>query len=282
MRRKRRSMAMLLITLWTMTLFFAGCSAGHSPSGDRNAQTTTRLLLRATPTAPLTTGERGTYLGRTPNQNAWIGLSSTGKNFIAFVTDGTPNRPPTFAQWFRGPLSNNTASATATTRGGHARLQAILTSTQALGTIALADGRSIPFTANVLATTSVLPTPTSTPQQATPTSTSTPQENASPTPTSTPSASSPSAGLYRGERTINGAQYVAGWIVLPETMAGGTQTPTATPVTSTGQGTAILNEKTSAAQIAPALTAQELSSGAILVPTLGAFNLLACRPSSPC
>jgi hypothetical protein len=280
-------MAMLLITLWTMTLFFAGCSAGHSPSGDRNSQTTARLLLHATPTAtaPLTTGERGTYLGRAPNQNAWIGLSSTGKHFIAFVTDGTPDRPPTFAQWFRGPLTNNTANATATTRGGHARLQAILTGTQALGTIVLADGRSIPFTANALATASATPTPTSTPQEAaspTPTSTSTPQEAASPTPTSTPSASSPSAGLYRGERTINGAQYVAGWIVLPATMAGGTETPTATPAAPGGQGAAILNEKNSAAQIAPALTAQDLSSGAISVPTLGAFNLLACRPSSPC
>lgn len=304
MRRKRRSAVMLLITFCTLMLCFAGCSAGHSSSGNRNSQTAARLLLRASPTATSspTTGAQGTYLGKAPNQHAWIGLSSTGKQFTAFVTDGTPEHVPTFAQWFRGPLTNNTANATATTKGGQARLQAMLTGTQAIGTITLAGGKSLSFTANALATSSATPTPTSsaTPQQtpsSTPTETATPEATASATPTG-----SLRAGLYRGERTINGAQYVAGWIVMPEdtgatpggpgtpeagsptatTTATATATTTVTPAAAANQGAAIINEKTSALQLAPTLTAQDLSAGRISVPTLGAFNLLECRPSFPC
>jgi hypothetical protein len=274
MRRKRRSAAVLLVTLCSMMLFLAGCGAGLS-SGERNTQTAARLLLHATPkaTALPTTSEKGTYLGKAPNQHAWIGLLSTGQQFVAFVTDGTPDHAPTFAQWFRGSLTNNAATATASARGGQARLQALLSSTQAVGTVMLANGTSIPFSANVLTTASVTPTPTSV---ATPTETPVGTATSAQTPTPTP-ASGPNPGLYRSERTVNGTRYIAGWIVLPAKASG-----TATPTLPADQGGAILNQSTSAVQSAPAMTAQDQTSGQIAVPSLGTFNLLECTPLSPC
>lgn len=280
---------MLLITFCTLTLFLAGCGASHPPSGERHTQTAARLLLPATPTATSASGgQRGTYVGRAPNQHAWIGLSATGKQFTAFVTDGSPDHPPTFAQWFHGTLVNTTANASSPAKKGQDRLQALLTSTQAIGTITLASGTSIPFTANALApanaTPTSSPTPTPTPEAA---ATPTPEETPSPTPTS-----NPGAGLYRSERTTNGTRYVAGWIVMPaSTTPGGPetptptatmQTPTATPVASVDQGAAIINEQTSAVQSAPMLSAQDVSAGTVLVPGLGTFNLLVCKPSLPC
>jgi len=283
MRRKRRSAAVLLITFCSMLLFLVGCGAGPS-SGERNTQTAARLLLRATPTATtsLQISEKGTYLGKSPGQHAWIGFISTGQQFVAFVTDGAPDHAPTFAHWFRGPLANNAATATARARGGQARLQVLLSSTQAVGTVTLADGKSIPFTANALATVSATPTaaPTETP---TPVSTAAAAETPTPTPTS-----GPRPGLYRSERTVNGTRYIAGWIVLPAKASGtgtpqaGSGTPTPTPALPAGQGGAILNQTTSAVQSAPAMTAQDQNSGQMIVPNLGTFSLLECTSSYPC
>ncbi len=293
MRRKRRSIGWLVTTLCTCVLLLAGCGAGHHSSSGRTSHTTARLSLRETPgaTSTATIGERGTYLGKASGQNAWIGLSSTGKRFIAFVTDGSQDHAPTFAQWFRGSLSNNVADATATGKNGQDRLQAMLTGTQASGTVTLASGKSFPFTATAVSSASAPLTPTT---------------------TVTPSSGA-SAGLYRGDRMINGEHYVAGWIVMPQNVGatpgvpgtpgigaatptgtpGATETPTATatetptatatetatPSATTTQASAIVNEKTYAVQAAPTLTAQDLSARQVSVPSLGTFNLVGCGPS---
>lgn len=276
MRRKRRSAAVFLITFCSMLLFLAGCGAGPS-SGERNTQTAARLLLRATPTASPPISEKGTYLGKSPGQHAWIGFISTGQQFVAFVTDGAPDHAPTFAQWFRGPLANNAATATASARGGQARLQVLLSGTQAVGTVTLADGKSIPFTANALTIASTVPTETPTPVS-----------TAAATETTPTPVSGPHPGFYRSERTVNGTRYIAGWIVLPEKVSGtgtpqaGSGTPTPTPAPPAGQGGAILNQVTSAVQPAPAMTAQDQNNGQIIVPNLGTFNLLECTSSYPC
>lgn len=292
MRRKRRSTWLLLTTLCTFALVLAGCSAGHHSSSSRTSQTNARLLLRETPgsTSTATTGEKGTYLGKASGQDAWIGLSSTGKRFIAFVTDGSQDHPPTFAQWFRGSVNNNVADATANGKNGQDRLQAMLNGTQASGTVTLANGKSIPFTATA-ASSSTTPTPSS---------------------TATPS-SGESAGLYRAERVINGEHYIAGWIVMPENASAtpgtgvpgtpgtgaatptgtasatetptvtATETPTATATgtatpstTTTTQASAIVNEKTFAVQSAPMLTSQDMSARQVSIPSLGTFNLVGC------
>lgn len=281
MRRKRRSIGLLLATLCTFTLLLAGCGAGQHSSSSRTSQTNARLSLHQTPgaTSTATTGEKGTYLGKASGQDAWIGLSSTGKRFIAFVTDGTQDRAPTFAQWFRGSVNNNVADASANGKNGQDRLQAMLTGTQATGTVTLANGKSIPFTANVVSSTSTTPAPSS---------------------TATPS-SGQSAGLYRAERVINGERYIAGWIVMPENASatpgvpgtpgiGATETPTATatetptatateaatPSTTATQAAAIVNEKTYAIQQAPTLTPQDVGARQVSVPSLGTFNLVGC------
>jgi hypothetical protein len=300
MRRKRRSIGWLLTALCTCVLFLAGCGTGHHSSSSRTSHTTARLSLRETPgaTSTATIGERGTYLGKVSGQNAWIGLSSTGKRFIAFVTDGSENHAPTFAQWFRGSLSNNVADATATGKNGQDRLQAMLTGTQASGMVTLATGQSLPFTATAVSSASAPLTPTT---------------------TATPS-SGMSAGLYRGDRMMNGEHYVAGWIVMPQNVGatpgmpgtpgiGATETPTATatetptatatetptatatetptatatetatPSTTPTQAAAIVNEKTYAVQAAPTLAAQDLSARQVSVPGLGTFHLVSCGPS---
>src|SRR5581483_7864689 len=161
MRRERRSIGLLLTTLCTFALLLAGCSAGHHSSSSRTSQTTARFTLRETPgsTSTATTGEKGTYLGKASGQDAWIGLSSTGKRFIAFVTDGSQDHSPTFAQWFRGSVNNNVADATATAKYGQDRLQAMLNGTQATGTVTLANGKSIPFTAKAAPSASTAFTP---------------------------------------------------------------------------------------------------------------------------
>ena len=291
MRRERRSIGLLLTILCIFALLLAGCSAGHHSSSSRTSQTTARFMLHETPgsTSTATTGEKGTYLGKASGQDAWIGLSSTGKRFIAFVTDGSQDHSPTFAQWFRGSINNNVADATATAKDGQDRLQAMLNGTKATGTVTLASGKSIPFTANAASSTGTRFEPSS---------------------TATPS-SGESAGLYRAARVINGEHYVAGWIVMPENAsatpgtsntpetgaatptgtatatetptATATETPTATATetatpstTSATQASAIVNEKTFAVQSAPTLTSQDVSARQVSVPSLGEFKLVGC------
>lgn len=68
------------------------------------------------------------------------------------------------------------------------------------------------------------------------------------------------AGLYQGQ-TLFGVPYLAGWVVLPGTAAAQVQ-----------RG-GIINEQTRALMPAPALTAQDIASGQLVVPGLGTFML---------
>ena len=68
------------------------------------------------------------------------------------------------------------------------------------------------------------------------------------------------AGLYQGDFTTQfGESYLAGWVVLP------------TPTESQEQRGGIINKQTGALKPAPALTAQDITSGQVVVPGLGAF-----------
>jgi hypothetical protein len=277
MKQKRH---LLLITLCTFTLLLAACSTG-SPSSTDNTSHTTKLMLRETPAATDTSGattpgatttatteERGVYLGEMTRANSWIGLSSNGKHVVAFVTDGSKDHPVTFAQWFRGDLANNVVDVTAPDKNGNDHLQAMLTKTNASGTITFANGKSLAFTANALQDTSG------------------------------------DAGLYRSERVVNGDHFIAGWVLLPETAstspglphiprvatgtATGESTATATPTvsatssatpsaTTLPQGGGLRNQKTSAVQPVPELTSQEIQARQVNIPSVGTFRTVACR-----
>jgi len=203
MQQKRRSPGFTLAILCTFTLLLAACQAGTSSERQTLHQNTTRLNLRETP-GMLDTMTPGTmtpgankpaeYVAQVPAENAWVGLSSTGKRIVAFVTDGSQGHQPTFAQWFKGPVTNGVVDTTTPAKNGTDHLQATLNGNTATGTITLAGGKSIAFTADAVA----------------------PSEQ--------------TAGLYRSEREIKNQRYVAGWIVLPA--GAGTATPQATGTTT--------------------------------------------------
>lgn len=306
MRQKKRNTGFMLATLCAFTFVLISC--GHSsPGKNRSVQTTSRLALQETPTATMTAAPLGNqvYVGQVPNQNAWIGISTDGKNAQAFVSDGSQSHPATFAQWFKGPVNNGTMDTTSPGKNGQDHLQAMLTGTNASGTVTLASGPSIAFTVNALSAGTATPS-------ATTTATATVPATSTPSGTATPGAGV-SPGLYRGTGTFNGDNYAAGWVVLPRTAspsasptatetttpsatgtttpsatetatpsATGTTTPSATgtaapPATAGQQGGGIVNMKTHQATTAPVLTEQDLRNGSINVPNLGSFKVAECR-----
>ncbi len=304
MKQKRRSAGFILAILCTFTLLLAACQAGTSSNRHTLTQNTTRLNLRETPAASdtMTPGDTTTpsttitapteYVGQEPAENAWVGLSTTGKRMVAFITDGSQNHQATFAQWFRGSVANGVVDATAPAKTGADRLQATLTGDTATGTVTLANSKSIAFTAHAVSTTDQ------------------------------------TAGLYRGEREVSSQHYIAGWIVLPAASATGTPTPSATstgtpsaqntttpgaipplpggltpsatgiatpvatgtatpyatgtptPSTTTGalqQGGAILNQQNSNVLPVPPLTQEQINSKQINIPNLATFKLVPCQ-----
>lgn len=207
MKQKRRSAGLLVTILCILTLLLVACRGGTPLNRQGTTQHITRLNLHETPngmdtttpgtTTPGTTANTpAVYVGQVPAENAWIGLASTGKRIIAFVTDGAQNHQPTFAQWFRGAVTNGVVDATAPAKSGADRLQATLTGDTASGTATLANGKSLAFTATAVP------------------------------------ATDQTAGLYRSEQTINNQRYIAGWVVLPATSGQGSPTPTATGTTT--------------------------------------------------
>jgi hypothetical protein len=288
---KRRSFGFMFAILCTFTLLLAACRSGAPSGRQAMTQDTTRLNLHVTPGASNTTSPGAVptspteYVGQVPTQKAWIGLSSTGKRMVAFVTDGTQGHRPTFAQWFRGSVSNGVVDATATAKNGSDRLQGTLSNDTATGTVTFADGKSLAFTANAVP------------------------------------ASDTTAGLYRSQHSVNHQQYVAGWVVLPSTT--GTATPStgtgvippngrgqtplvtatrspsgsgavpATPTpsisatvspsatgTTTGtlqQGGAILNEQNQTVLPVPPLTRSQIDTKEISIPDLATFKLVPCQ-----
>ena len=305
MKQKRRSIGFILTILCTFTLLLAACRTGASSDRHTMTQNTTRLNLRETPgvigsmtpgtlTPGTTANTPAEYVGQVQTENAWIGLSSTGKRMVAFVTDGSQGHQPTFAQWFRGAATNGTVDTTATSKAGSDRLQAMLTNNTATGTVTLASGKSLAFTANAVPT------------------------------------SDQTAGLYRSEHEVNNQRYVAGWVVLPAGTTGtatpgttgtatpstgngtvlppigsltpsatgtttpsatetitpsttGTATPSATGTTTpsaTGtlqQGGALLNEQNNTVLPVPQLTQDQINSKQITVPNMANFKLVPCQ-----
>jgi hypothetical protein len=298
MKQKKRSMGFMLAALCTFTLVLAGCR-GTSPSKNSTSQTTSRLTEQQSPTVAVTAAPVGgkVYVGQVPNQNAWIGITTDGTNSEAFVTDGSQSHPATFAQWFKGPVTNNAIDTTARNKAGNDHLQAMLTDSTASGTVTLAGGQSIAFTANALPSSmgSATPSATVTP---TPAATGTPGTGVAP-------------GLYKGTGSANGDNYTAGWVVMPNAASSnGTATPSATttpsatetatstttatpsatetttpsatgtasPSATTGQqGGGVLDTKNYTVTTAPELTTQDISNGTISIQNLGTFKLVPCQ-----
>jgi hypothetical protein len=282
---KRRGTVFLLTLCCTLSLLLASCGSNKlSMTGGSTAHTTDRLSTLETATSTATTNMTGGFVGSDSSRADWIGLSSNGHRLVAFTSDGMANKPPTFAQWFRGTIKNNSVDAS-TNNGDHLTVQ--MAQDTANGTVTLKNGKTFPFVAKAV------------------------PMNAS------------TAGLYTSERTINGQQYLAGWVVVPpegtpltatpgatgtatltpsatgtETVTpaatgtttltpsttgtatltpGATGTSTVTPGTLQSAG-AIINQQTGKVMQAPALTPQDLASKKVTVPDLGTFNLRQCQP----
>lgn len=284
MQQKKRSLGFMLAILCTFTLLLAACRTDQSSNSRTTSQNTTRLNLQATPSP--TVIKPATYVGHVTSENAWVGISTDGKRMITFVTDGSRDHKPTFAQWFESDVKNGSVDTTATAKNGSDHLRATLTDRTASGTINFANGKSLAFTAN--------PVP----------------------------ASDKTAGLYRGEQTVNNQRYTAGWVVLPTTSASeaegpsvpeeastpstednatpmttegtpsaadtatpsatGTTTPSATGTTTPSaeklqQGGAVVNDQNHAVEQAPILTQEQINSKQVAVPNLATFKLTQCR-----
>lgn len=301
MKRKRRSTILIGTLLCAFSLLLAACG-NHNQALKLDYKATKPQTPGATMTSTVagSPGTRGRteYVAEVPDLNAWFALTSDGKNVVGFVTDGTPDRTPTIAQWYQGSVTNNNvqatpiaqaspgaqttpgtqATATSTveatpTAGGQGRLTAHLTQNAAIGTATLSNGKSFPFTANAI---------------------------------TDPNSKS---GLYYSTETINNTKYIAGWIIPPNATPSGTATPgaTSTPTTmatetvtpaatetptagapgsptpsATGTattgvnpsgGSAILDQQSGQLMKAPLPTAQDLAAQQISVPNLGMFRL---------
>jgi hypothetical protein len=115
-----------------------------------------------------------------------MALSTDGTKMVAYATDGDDSHSPTFPQWFRGSVTDNSVDLSALNGD---QLKAILTPQNATGTLALKDGTTRDFTAYSL---------TSDEEEA-------------------------GSGLYRGQATLDEVSYLAGWIA-DRSETGGTPT----------------------------------------------------------
>jgi hypothetical protein len=89
----------------------------------------------------------GEFVGVT-NQVDAIGLSTNGRQLIAYVCDGSTTHAITYAVWFKGAVSHNAVSLVA--KNGE-RLVATLSPQRATGTVTLSGGKSYSFTAPAVA-----------------------------------------------------------------------------------------------------------------------------------
>ena len=160
------------------------------------------------------------------NSVNFISLSTEGPLLVAYVCDGTPTHHITLAQWFKGVVTGNVVSLTA--KGG-AHLVATLSAQSATGTVTLASGKSFSFTTRAL-------------------------------------ASQKDAGLFRSEKTVGKARYLAGWVLSPGPAA----------AEAAEQAGGIINEQTGAVLPAPVLTSQDIAAGQVMVPGFGMFPLTRC------
>ena len=169
-----------------------------------------------------------------------FGLSTDGQQVIAYLCDGTAAYL-SLAEWFKGTVTNNRIDIT-NAHGSH--LVATLTTQAVTGAITLKDGRSSPLTAHSI------PNPGN------------------------------EFGLYRSEQTINGVQYLGGWIHSPMNMASspvGVQAfltgPLITCCTPNDRG-GIINEQTGVLIMSPE---PDFPNPQVTVRNLGTFRLTLCR-----
>ncbi len=128
----RYSGGMLLTLLGTSILAACGSSTTSSAPSPTSA-----------PTAKVT----GEFVARDLTAHTWVGLSTDGQQVTAYACDGDDEHPITFAQWFKGNVTNNTVDLT---NANSAHLVATLTSRAATGTVTLPGVTSFPFTANAI------------------------------------------------------------------------------------------------------------------------------------
>jgi hypothetical protein len=159
---------------------------------------------------------KGEFVGPTAHWRADIGLSSNGKQVVAYLCNGT-TRHVSLAQWFKGPVTSSRIDIT-NTHGTH--LVATVRAHAIKGTITLKGGRSTPFTARLL-----------------------------------PSASR-RYGLFRSEETLKGVRYLGGWILVPPAKARSRtagQAFLASVVTPLLRAGGIINVRTGALIVSPRL-----------------------------
>jgi hypothetical protein len=130
----RYSGGMLLTLLGTSIL--AACG-GNTPSS------------APSPTSSTTAKVTGEFVARDLTAHTYVGLSTGGQQVTAYACDGDQSydieHAITFAQWFKGPVTNNMVDLT-NANGAH--LVATFTSRVASGTVTLPSGKSFSFTAN--------------------------------------------------------------------------------------------------------------------------------------
>jgi len=129
----------------------AGCRS-YSPAFTATGPPATLVLddLR-----PVSDPAAKTYLGTVTGTNAVIGLVLDGAHVRAYVCDGTPGRAVTLADWFTGQLHDGSLDAVS---GQHrVDLLAQVGGRIATGTITLADGRVVRFTAVLSARADLAP-----------------------------------------------------------------------------------------------------------------------------
>jgi hypothetical protein len=160
----------LLPVLLALCVLLLGCGSGATvPNSSTPASLPTLTTIRS-----LSTPGTTTYLGTVPGTQAFIGLVQSGQEVRAYVCDGTPTRLATLDDWFTGQVQNGTLAASSQS-GVHLRVQ--VTRAEALGTVTLAYGRGLAFTAPFVSDTS-------------------------------------QAGVYEGTALLNGQSAHAGWVVL--------------------------------------------------------------------
>ena len=96
------------------------------------------------PTSAPATKVAGEFAAGSKNDHTWVGLSTDGQQVTAYACDGDETHPITFAQWFKGPVTNNMVDLT---NANGANLVATLTSRVATGMVILPGGTSFSFTA---------------------------------------------------------------------------------------------------------------------------------------
>jgi hypothetical protein len=223
------------VLIVAFTVLLAACGGTASSSSVTHTPT-------AAPTATAVALVKGEFAGAAGSL-AGIGLSTNGRQVIAYLCDGKPQHI-SLAQWFQGPVTSTGIDIT-NAHGAH--LVATVSAQAITGTVTLQDGRSAPFTARLI------------------------------------SAPGSDYGLFRSAETFNGVRYLGGWIIPPPRLAGaragtGTEASLASvmvpmpvccnPDTHGG----ILDERTGAL-----ITSPPFDGGSVTVPDVGTFRLTPCR-----